>query len=132
MTVCDADIGVGRMDGERITLRLEPEILELIDDFVEKRPEFSNRSHLARVALRAFIEGAHKTPMSEETGNRVTIEVPTALLHVMRTMVKEEGLYNSVDDVIMETLRKEFVSKQYLEEAKKRALEARHEAMQIL
>lgn len=132
MTVCDADIGVERMDGERITLRLEPEILELIDDFVEKRPEFSNRSHLARVALRAFIEGAQGTPMSEETENRVTIEVPTALLHVMRTMVKEEGLYNSITDVILETLRSEFVSEQYLEDAKKRALESRHDAMQIL
>ncbi len=120
------------MDGERITLRLEPDILELIDDFVEKRPEFSNRSHLARVALRAFIEGAQETPMSEEKGNRVTIEVPMAVLHVMRTMVKEEGLYNSINDVILETLRSEFVSKQYLEEAKKRALEARHDAMQIL
>jgi Arc/MetJ-type ribon-helix-helix transcriptional regulator len=62
----------------------------------------------------------------------VTIEVPTALLHVMRTMVKEEGLYNSITDVILETLRNEFVSKQYLEDAKKRALEVRHDAVQIL
>jgi hypothetical protein len=46
--------------------------------------------------------------------------------------VKEEGLYNSINDVILETLRSEFVSKQYLEDAKKRALESRHDAMQIL
>jgi hypothetical protein len=50
----------------------------------------------------------------------------------MKTMVEEEGLYNSITDVILETLRNEFVSKQYFEEAKKRALESRHDAMQIL
>ncbi|MEM0449498.1 MAG: hypothetical protein QW520_06740 [Methanomassiliicoccales archaeon] len=112
------------MDGERITLRLEPEDLELIDEFVEKRPEFSNRSHLARVAIRTFIEGASGTPVSEERGARITVEMPKAVLHVLNAMVKE-GYYNSIADAIEETVRKEFISKEHLEDAKKRALEAR-------
>ncbi len=44
------------MDGERISLRLEPEDLVLLDAFIEKHPEYSNRSNFARVAFRSFIE----------------------------------------------------------------------------
>ena len=113
-----------RMDGERITLRLESEDLELIDEFVDKRPEFSNRSHLARVAIRAFIEGANGSRAPEERGSRVTVEVPRAVLHVLGAMVKE-GYYNSIGGAIEETIRKEFVPKESLEDAKRRALEAR-------
>lgn len=111
------------MDGERITLRLEPEDLELIDEFVKKRPEFSNRSQLARLAIRAFIEGAQGSTASQERGARVTIEVPRAVLHILNTMVKE-GYYNSIGGAIEETIRKEFVAKEHLEEAKKRAHES--------
>lgn len=119
------------MDGERITLRLEAEDLELIDEFVEKRPEFSNRSHLARVAIRAYIEGAGSPSASEERGARVTVEMPKAVLHVLNAMVKE-GYFNSIADAIEETVRKEFVSKEHLEDAKKRALDARRSTLEYI
>ena len=112
------------MDGERITLRLEPEDLELLDSFLEKRPEFASRSQLARMAIRAFIEGAQVSSVSEEMGNRVTVELPRAALFVVQAMVRE-GVYNSVGGAIEETVRKEFLKPEYLEEMKKRVLEAR-------
>ncbi|MCX6652992.1 MAG: ribbon-helix-helix domain-containing protein [Methanomassiliicoccales archaeon] len=112
------------MDGERITLRLEPEDLELLDSFIEKRPEFASRSQLARMAIRAFIEGAQVSSVSEEMGNRVTVELPRAALFVVQAMVRE-GVYNSVGGAIEETVRKEFLKPEYLEEMKKRVLEAR-------
>lgn len=111
-------------DGERITLRLEPEDLELLDSFLEKRPEFASRSQLARMAIRAFIEGAQVSSVSEERGNRVTLELPRAALFVVQAMVRE-GVYNSVGGAIEETVRKEFLKPEYLEEMKKRVLEAR-------
>jgi Arc/MetJ-type ribon-helix-helix transcriptional regulator len=119
------------MDGERITLRLEPEDLELIDEFVKKRPEYSNRSQLARVAIRAFIEGAQGSPASEERGTRVTVEVPRAVLHILSTMVKE-GYYTSIGGAIEETIRKEFVTKEHLDEAKKRAHETRKSTLEYV
>jgi len=115
---------VRTMDGERITLRLEPEDLELLDSFLEKRPEFASRSQLARMAIRAFIEGAQVSSVSEERGNRVTVELPRAALFVVQAMVRE-GVYNSVGGAIEETVRKEFLKPEYLEEMKKRVLEAR-------
>jgi len=115
---------VRTMDGERITLRLELEDLELLDSFLEKRPEFASRSQLARMAIRAFIEGAQVSSVSEERGNRVTVELPRAALFVVQAMVRE-GVYNSVGGAIEETVRKEFLKPEYIEEMKKRVLEAR-------
>lgn len=119
------------MDGERITLRLEPEDLELIDEFVKKKPEFSNRSQLARVAIRAYIEGAAGSLAPAERGARVTVEIPNAVLHIMNTMVKE-GYYSSIGGAIEETVRKEFVTKEHLEEAKKRAHESRKSTLEYV
>lgn len=119
------------MDGERITLRLEPEDLELLDEFVKKRPEFSNRSQLARIAIRAFINGAKVSPVPEDEGNRISVEVPKAALHVMNGLVKE-GYYGSVEDAINDAIRREFLPREHLEDAKKRALEARKNTLTIL
>jgi Arc/MetJ-type ribon-helix-helix transcriptional regulator len=119
------------MDGERITLRLEPEDLELLDDFVKKRPEFSNRSQLARIAIRAFIDGAQNSPLSEDKGNCISVEVPKAALHVIKGMIKE-GFYNTADEAIKDAIRKEFLPREHLDDAKKRALDARKSTLEIL
>jgi metal-responsive CopG/Arc/MetJ family transcriptional regulator len=111
------------MDGERITLRLEPEDLELIDEFVKKRPEFTNRSQLARVAIRAFIEGAEGSLATDDNKVRVSIAVPKAVLGAMNYLVKG-GHYSSIGAMIEEAIRKEYVNRDSLEEAKKRASEA--------
>jgi Arc/MetJ-type ribon-helix-helix transcriptional regulator len=119
------------MDGERITLRLEPEDLELLDDFVRKRPEFSNRSQLARVAIRAFIDGAQGSPVSEDKTNRISVELPKAALHVIKGMIRE-GIYTTPEEAIKDAVRKEFLPKEHLDEAKKRALEVRKNTLEIL
>ncbi|QLH74025.1 MAG: hypothetical protein HPY73_00190 [Methanomassiliicoccales archaeon] len=104
------------MDGERISLRLEPEDLELIDDFVEKHPEFSNRSHLARIAIRSFIErdeGIHL----KNSADRVSIRVPGAVHSIIERMV-EMGYYSSFESAVEEVLRREFLPKDKIEEVK--------------
>jgi len=130
MTVCDADTGE-TMDGERITLRLEAEDLELLDSFVKKRPEFSNRSHLARLAIRQFIEGASDSPVSEEMGNRVLVEVPRAVLYIMEALVRD-GVYNSINGAIEHAVRKEYLNAEVVEDMKRRLLEIRRETPEIL
>jgi Arc/MetJ-type ribon-helix-helix transcriptional regulator len=119
------------MDGERITLRLEPEDLELLDEFVKRRPEFSNRSQLARVAIRSFIDGAQDSPVSEEKTNRISVELPKAALHVIKVMIRE-GIYITPEDAVKDAVRKEFLPKEHLDEAKKRALEIRKNTLEIL
>jgi Arc/MetJ-type ribon-helix-helix transcriptional regulator len=99
---------LGIMDGERISLRLEPEDLALIDDFVDQHPEFSNRSHLARIALRAFIESdGGSAPKSD--GNRVTVQLPARLRSIIEGQV-EEGWFVSIDSAIEQALHTKFLT----------------------
>ena len=105
------------MEGERISLRLEGEDLELIDEFIEGHPEFSNRSQLARKALRAFIERDGGARVAASGKDEMVIKVPPTVRSMMDGMV-EEGYYNSVEDIVVECLRKEFVSRENLEKVK--------------
>lgn len=105
------------MEGERITLRLEGEDLELIDDFIDGHPEISNRSQLARIALRAFIERDGGARVDGSGMGDIVLKVPPAVRSIMEGMV-EDGYYNSVEDIVVECLRKEFVSRDNLEKVK--------------
>lgn len=108
---------VQTMEGERISLRLEGEDLELIDEFVEEHPEFSNRSQLARKALRAFIERDGGTRVRGSGKGEMVIMVPPAVRSIMDGMV-EEGYYSSVEEIVVECLRKEFISRESFEKVK--------------
>lgn len=104
------------MDGERISLRLEGEDLELIDAFVRKHPEFANRSHLARIALRAFVEQA--SGKASAAPNQITIVLPPMILAQLHSAV-EGGTYSGLNAVIEETLRNAWVPSETREERKK-------------
>lgn len=105
------------MDGERISLRLEPEDLELIDNFVAKHPEYSNRSHLARIALRSFIE--KDAVIAKPSKDRVTENVPSAIRAIIERMV-DEGYYSSTQAAIEEALRDFFLPKAKMQELKEK------------
>ena len=105
------------MEGERITLRLEGEDLELIDDFIEGHPEISNRSQLARIALRAFIERDGGARVDGSGRGEIVLKVPPAVRSIMEGMV-EDGYYNSLDEIVVECLRKEFVTRENLDKVK--------------
>ena len=109
------------MDGERISLRLEPEDLALIDDFVKQHPEFSNRSHLARIALRAFIDSdGGSIPKSD--GNRVIVQLPARLRSIIEGQV-EEGWFVSIDSAIEQALHAKYITATQRDEIKARSLE---------
>ena len=116
------------MDGERISLRLEKEDLELIDEFIEMTPEVANRSHLARIAIRAYIEGANTRPVSG-ADNMITIEVPRAALRAIDVMVRD-GIYKTMADAIEDCVRDSFITKEYAEEVKRRSFQEHMETLQ--
>ena len=117
------------MDGERISLRLEQEDLRMLDGFLEEHPEFSNRSHLARLAIRAFIEqneapediAAARQPSK---GNAVTVEVPALAYMTIESFIRA-GVYNSMEDAVVECLRERFITR----EAKERILQQQAESI---
>ncbi|MDW5563689.1 MAG: ribbon-helix-helix domain-containing protein [Methanomassiliicoccus sp.] len=115
------------MDGERISLRLEPEDLELLDAFIEKHPEYSNRSNFARVAIRSFIEQFEGTKTNEITknvkSNVITIEVPRFAHETIMSSVRA-GIYNSPEEAIVECVRKRYINiEEAIENIKREKLE---------
>lgn len=116
------------MDGERISLRLEPEDLEMIDDFVEQHPEFSNRSHLARIALRAFIEGDGGSAPKPDS-NRITVQLPARLRSMIEGQV-EEGWYVSIDSAIEQALHAKFLTPVQKDEINSRSYDKDRKVME--
>lgn len=99
------------MDGERISLRLESEDLEILDEFIERHPEYSNRSNLARVAIREYIETSDgANPKTRSLGEReVIIKLPKALYKALLTVV-DEGFFDSIGEAVLDCTRKEYMN----------------------
>lgn len=74
--------------GERISLRLEKDNLELIDQFIRDNPTFGNRSKLCRDAVQAFIETV------TIGGNTVTVRIPRHYLEIIDHLVADGVLLN--------------------------------------
>jgi Arc/MetJ-type ribon-helix-helix transcriptional regulator len=99
------------MDGERITLRLESEDLELIDRFIDESEEISNRSQLARIAIRSYIGGI-KAPPSSGADNGIIVDVPRPALSAIHTFVRD-GVYRSVAEAIESCVRDRYITEEY-------------------
>ncbi len=88
------------MDGsDRITIRLEPEILTRMDTLLAKGSRYGSRSHLCRLAVRRLLE------TEEGHSNRVTAEIPKAYLEFIDALV--EGGYFASREEAVERLVKE-------------------------
>lgn len=119
------------MNEERISLRLGFEELRLMDDFLDKHPEYTSRSQLARIALKAFIEGRKEESRKLASDTTVTIRVPPLALRAIKSLVRA-GVYNTINEAIEECIRKEFISKAVVDEIRKRVDEIESEMLEIL
>jgi Arc/MetJ-type ribon-helix-helix transcriptional regulator len=115
------------LDNERISLRLDVEDLELIDEFVAKHPEFSNRSHLARIALRNYIE-RDAGIQTKSTNDRAAVKIPGAIKGIIDKMV-EDGYYSSVDAAVEDALREQFLPRTKMQEVKESVFEETKKAI---
>ena len=109
------------LEGERITIRLDADDLKLIDEFIASSNEFSNRSQLARSAVRAYIEmRAGGTEGTNARPNEILVQVPPLVLETVKQLVAE-GVYSSVSEAIADSARHEFLHKEHVEGLKKDA-----------
>jgi len=118
------------MEGERITLRLESEDLELIDRFIIESDEISNRSQLARIAIRSFIEGASSQP-SQGAKSRISVEVPRPALGAIKGFVRD-GIYKSVAEAIESCVRDRYISTEYQDKLIRKALKQELETINMV
>ncbi|MEM3851495.1 MAG: ribbon-helix-helix domain-containing protein [Methanomassiliicoccales archaeon] len=57
-------------DSNRISLRLDQHELKMIDDFLNRHPEFGSRSHLARSAIRKMVSEGEEGEEQRTQGMR--------------------------------------------------------------
>jgi len=108
------------VEGERISLRLDAEDLNLIDDFIAKSNEFSNRSQLARTAVRAYIEMREGGSEGANRPNEIVVQLPPMVLETIKTLVAQ-GMYTSVSEAVADGARHHFLHEEHVEEMKKEA-----------
>lgn len=98
---------------DRITIRLEPEILARMDALLQRGPEYGSRSQLCRIAVSEFLESA------EGFSNKVTVAIPPAYLEFIDSLVdsgyflhREEGVQRLLADGLTRERVKEILEHQ--------------------
>jgi len=111
------------MENERITIRLDPEDLKLLDEFIAESREFSNRSQLARVAIRAYVEAksAGAEGMTGRKPNEVVVMLPPLVLDMIAHLVAE-GVYSTISEAVADCARDKFLHAEHVESIKKDAM----------
>jgi Arc/MetJ-type ribon-helix-helix transcriptional regulator len=120
------------LENERITLRLDSDILKLMDEFVAGSREFSNRSQLARAAVSAYIE-AKAVGVDEGTPrrpNEVVVQLPPLVFDMIAHLV-DEGIYSSISEALADCARHQFLHEEHVESVKKDAVQQRS-AMKVV
>lgn len=109
------------LEGERITIRLDADDLKLMDEFISSSNEFSNRSQLARAAVRAYIEmRAGRTEVTGTKPNEIIVALPPLVLETVKQLVAE-GVYSSISEAVADAARHEFLHEEHVEGLKKDA-----------
>lgn len=117
-------------ENERISLRLDPEDLRLLDDFITESNEFSNRSQVARTAIRAYIDN-RCSGSAERTPNEVLVVLPPLALDTIQHLI-EQGVYSSISEAVADCTRHEFLHSGHLEELKRDANQIKKASMQLV
>lgn len=107
------------MDGERITLRMEPEDIFAMDVFLDENPEFANRSQLIRIALRNYM----RRDAQVEDGDGLTIKLGDRYLNALSAL-KDNGFADSEAGVVERIVERTLVPRETLEDAAKKAFAA--------
>jgi len=115
---------VDMLESERITLRLDAETLKLLDDFIAQSNEFTNRSQLARAAVRAYVEMRAGGGEGTNKPNEIVVTLPPLVLDTVRQLVAE-GVYSSVSEAVADAARHEFLHEEHIEGLKKDANQQR-------
>jgi metal-responsive CopG/Arc/MetJ family transcriptional regulator len=120
------------LENERITIRLDQEDLKILDEFIAESREFSNRSQLARAAIRAYVE-AKSAGVDGTIGkkpNEVVVTLPPLVLDMIAHLVAE-GVYSTISEAVADCTRDKFLHAEHVESIKKDAM-AQRSALKVV
>jgi len=111
------------MTEERITLRIDAELLEKVDMVVEDDVNIANRSHFFRVAA--------EEKLNIRDGEYTTIRLPDGLRELLATELSS-GMYNSLGDIIAESLRVRYEIKEHNMEEIHEKIKQRNSTLRVM
>jgi len=122
------------MSDDRISFRLDAHELRMLDEFLSKHRDFGSRSHLARVAIRKYIEEGEswKENTEEENGRTKTYRVTLSPIEasVIEKLVNL-GYYLDADDAIRHLIRNSLVGESNIQKAVDSIHETRRKLVQM-
>lgn len=89
-------------DGRIISLRMGPEEIQSMDQFLEGHPELGGRSLFIRTAVREYIARDADVPAAEtpiKKGDGVTVKLSPADIDTLEELTKR-GVYNDVGQAV--------------------------------
>jgi Arc/MetJ-type ribon-helix-helix transcriptional regulator len=102
---------VGMMEDVKVTLRMGPEDLQIIDDFVDENPDIGNRSNLIRAAIRAYVSGdAPGNKSLREEGSGIFVRFSEIHLDVL-SRLKDEGICLNEEEFVRKCVLDEIIPK---------------------
>ena len=95
----------------KVTLRMGPEELQLMDDYVAEHPEVGTRSNFIRAAVRAFVVGDAPDidGRTEESG--IFVRFSEVQLNAL-SLLKEEGICFSEEEFVRTCVLKKLVTEE--------------------
>ncbi|HKM09945.1 MAG TPA: ribbon-helix-helix domain-containing protein [Candidatus Methanomethylophilaceae archaeon] len=95
----------------KVTIRMGPEELQIMDDFVADNPNLGSRSNFIRAAIRAYVSGdAPETNIGQEEGG-IFVRFSEVQLNAL-SMIKAEGMCFDEEEFIRTCVLNEIVTEE--------------------
>ena len=97
----------------KVTLRMGPEELQMMDDYVAEHPEIGSRSNFIRAAIRAYA-GSGEATVEEEGG--IFVRFSEVQLGALRLM-KEEGICLNEEEFVRNCVLRQIIPEETAKES---------------
>ncbi|MDN5357736.1 MAG: hypothetical protein PWR17_905 [Candidatus Methanomethylophilaceae archaeon] len=98
-------------DDTKVTLRMGPEEIQMMDDYVAEHPEVGTRSNFIRAAVRAFVVGdaTDIDGRAEESG--IFVRFPEVQL-IALSLLKKQGICLSEEEYVRTCVLKKLITEE--------------------
>ncbi|HKM13825.1 MAG TPA: ribbon-helix-helix domain-containing protein [Candidatus Methanomethylophilaceae archaeon] len=97
------------VEDTKVTLRMGPEELQLVDDFVAENPNVGSRSNLIRAAIRAYVVGDAPDIDGRKEENGIFVRFSEVQLNAL-SLLKDDGICLNEEEFVRTCVLKELVT----------------------
>lgn len=120
------------MTEERVTVRIDADLLKKIDEAVESDINIANRSHFFRVAAEEKLQSQSENIQTENAQTDIiSIKMPAGLI----TRLEDElngGWFSKIDEIIAASLRERYEYNKYKKKLIEESLEQEANTLHVM